>query len=113
MCSGTRDGEHLFWFWRQNNLRSHFFTRKFFGVNFLNSLVKSSQVKCILPNSKSAQEGISENIMRSSKSTVPTAIDGLQLRHSFFPPKSLDVKMPLQSIGRKRKSTFNSFSERI
>ena len=43
----------------------------------------------------------------------PSAIDGLQLRHSFFPPKRLDVKMPLQSIGRYRKSTYNSFSGHI
>ena len=34
------------------------------------------------------------------------SIDGLQLRHSFFPPKRLDVKTPLQSIGRYRKSTY-------
>ena len=40
-------------------------------------------------------------------------IDGLQLRHSFFPPKRLDVKMPLQSIGRYRKSTYNSVSGHI
>ena len=39
--------------------------------------------------------------------------DGLQLRHSFFPPKRLDVKTPLQSIGRHRKSMHNSFSEHI
>ena len=42
-----------------------------------------------------------------------TRIDGLQLRHSFFPPKQLDVKMPLQSMGRYRKSTYNSFSGHI
>ena len=41
------------------------------------------------------------------------SIDGLQLRHSFFPPKRLDVKTPLQSIGRYRKSMHNSFSEHI
>ena len=37
-------------------------------------------------------------------------IDGLQLRHSFFPPERLDVKMLLRSIGRCCKSTYNSFS---
>ena len=47
------------------------------------------------------------------KYTPALAFDGLQLRHSFFPPKPLDVKMPLQSIGHYRKSTFDSFSERI
>ena len=40
-------------------------------------------------------------------------IDGLQLRHSFFPPKRLDVKTLLQSIGSYRKSTYNSFSGHI
>ena len=40
-------------------------------------------------------------------------IDGLQVRHYFFPPKRLDVKIPLQSIGRYRKSTYNSFSGHI
>ena len=37
-------------------------------------------------------------------------IDGLQLRHRFFPPKRLDVKTPLQSSGRYRKSMYNSLS---
>ena len=40
-------------------------------------------------------------------------IDGLQLRHTFFPPKRLDVKTPLQSIGRYRKPTYNSYSGHI
>ena len=40
-------------------------------------------------------------------------IDGLQLRHSFFPPKRLDVKTPLQSIGRYRRSMHNSFSGHV
>ena len=55
------------------------------------------------------------NTSREILTTEPprTAIDGLQLRHSFFPPKRLDIKMPLQSIGRYRKSTYNSFSGRI
>ena len=26
-------------------------------------------------------------------------IDGLQLRHSFFPPKRLDVKTPYKALG--------------
>ena len=41
------------------------------------------------------------------------SIDGLQQRHSFFPPKRSDVKTPLQSIGRYRKLMHNSFSEHI
>ena len=40
-------------------------------------------------------------------------IDGLQLRHSFFPPKRLDVKTPLQNIGRYLKSMYNSFSGNV
>ena len=42
-----------------------------------------------------------------------STIDGLQLRHSFFPPKRLDVKTPLQTIGRYRKSMYNSFSGHV
>ena len=41
------------------------------------------------------------------------AVGGLQLRHSLFPPKPIDVKMRLQSVGRYRQSMFNSFSEHI
>ena len=40
-------------------------------------------------------------------------IDGLLLLYSFFPPKRLNVKTPLQSIGRYPKLTFNSFSGHI
>ena len=48
-----------------------------------------------------------EIIVLSRKQPI---IGGLQLRHSFFPPKRLDVKTPLQSIGRYRKSMYNSLS---
>ena len=44
---------------------------------------------------------------------ITHTINGLQLRHSFFQPKRLDVKTPLQSIGRYRKATYNSFSGHI
>ena len=55
----------------------------------------------------------SEFALRLWTYSSSTRIDGLQLRHSFFPPKQLDVKTPLQSIGRYRKSTYNSFSGHI
>ena len=41
------------------------------------------------------------------------SIDVLQLHRSFLPPKRLDVKTPLQSIGRYCKSMFISFSGHV
>ena len=55
---------------------------------------------------------LSQNVSKATYLHFLT-IDGLQLRHSFFSPKRLDVKTPLQSIGRYRKSMHNSFSEHI
>ena len=49
----------------------------------------------------------------SNKSFLNFFIGGLQLRHSFFPPKRLDVKTPLKNIGRYLKAMYNSFSGNV
>ena len=61
----------------------------------------------------SAEIVTNDKTENSTEIMAKIGIDGLQLRHSLFPPKRLDVKMPLQSIGRYRKSTYNSFSGHI
>ena len=45
--------------------------------------------------------------LKRQQTVISWIIDGLQLRHSFFPPKRLDVKTPLQSIERYLKSMYN------
>ena len=68
------------------------------------STIFLASARVICPIFKDIQQRLKEIIK---------VIDGLQLRHSFFPPKRLDVKTPLQSIGSYRKSSYNSFSGHI